>query len=69
MQKFTLQVKIKQVDEQLLNSKVYFLQKDMYVKVIEEKSPLESRTKIINHVYNQRFKKYLDYCSIQQLII
>ncbi len=65
MQKFTLQVKIKQVDDQLLNSKVYFFQKDLYIKLIEEKSPLKFRIKIINHVYNQRFKKYLDYPSIQ----
>jgi hypothetical protein len=69
VQKFTLQVKIKQVDDQMLNSKVYFLQKDLYIKLIEENSPLESRTKIINHFYNQRFKKYLDYHSIQQSII
>jgi hypothetical protein len=65
VQKFTLQVKIKQVDDQLLNSKVYFFQKDLYIKLIEEKSPLKFRIKIINHVYNQRFKKYLDYPSIQ----
>ncbi len=58
-------MKIKQVDDQLLNSKVYFFQKDLYIKLIEEKSPLKFRIKIINHVYNQRFKKYLDYPSIQ----
>jgi hypothetical protein len=69
VQNFTLHVKIKQVDDQLFNSKVLFLQKDLYMKLIEKKSPLESRTKIINHVYNQRFKKYLDYRSIQQSII
>ncbi len=64
MQKFALQVKVKQVDDQLFNSKVDLQLRNLKIKLVGE-SLLQFGTKIIDHIYNQRFKKYLDYCQIQ----
>jgi len=62
-------MKVEQLDDQLLSSKIDLQQKDLKIKLVEEISPLESRIKIIDHIYNQRFKKYLDYHWIQQFIV
>jgi hypothetical protein len=66
VQKITLQMKVKQLDDRLLSSKIDLQQRDLNIKPIEEKLPLKYEIKIINHIYNQRFKKYLDYHWIQQ---
>ncbi len=57
-------MKVKQVDDQLFNSKVDLQLRNFKIELVGE-SPLEFGTKIIDHIYNQMFKKYLDYCQIQ----
>ncbi len=69
MHKITLQMKVQQLDDQLCNSRIDLQQRDLKIKPIEETSPLEFGIEIIDHIYNQRFKKYLDYHWIQQSII
>ncbi len=68
MQKFALQVKVEQVDDQLFNSKVDLQLQNLEIELVGE-SILKFGTKIIDHIYNQRFKKYLDYCQIQLSIV
>jgi len=67
VQNITLQVKIKQVNDQPPNSKVYLQQIDL--KITSCRREIINRVWNINHIYNQRFKKYLDYCWIQQSIV
>jgi len=62
-------MKVEQLDDRLISSKIDLQQRDLNIKPIEEKSPLKSEIEIINHIYNQRFKKYLDYHWIQQSIV
>ncbi len=64
MQKIALQVKVEQINDQLLNSKVDLQLRNLKIELIGE-SLLEFGTKIINHIYNQRSKKYFNYCQIQ----
>ncbi len=57
-------MKVKEVNDQLLNSKVDLQLRNLKIELVGE-SQLEFGTKIIDHIYDQRFKKYLDDCQIQ----
>ncbi len=61
MQKFALQVKVKQVDDQLFNSKVDLQLRNLKIELVGE-SLLKLKTKIRDHIHNQRFKNH---CQIQ----
>jgi hypothetical protein len=57
-------VKVKcQVDEQNQGSKVHLQTLGLNVKVelVVKTSTSKFQIEIVNHVYNQKFKKYLDY--------
>jgi len=54
-------MKIEQVVDQLPNSKEDLHQRDLNIKPIQKRSLIKSRIEIIDHIYYQRFKKYLDY--------
>ncbi len=67
-----LQMKVEcQVDEQNQGSKVDLQTLALNVKIefVEDASTLEFQIETIHQIYNQKFKKYLDYRWIQKFII
>jgi hypothetical protein len=52
---------IKQIVDQSPSSKEVLHHRDFNIKQIQERSLIKSRIEIIDHVYYQRFEKYLDY--------
>jgi len=67
-----LQVKVKcQVNEQNQGSKVNLQTLDLNVKIelVKDASTSKFQRETIDRIYNQNFKKYLDYHEIQKSII
>jgi len=60
-------VKVEQVEDQKLDSKLN-LQK-IKVEYVEKRSKKDIEVEIVDHICNQKFQKYLDYCWIQKSIV
>ncbi len=67
LQKRSVKKKVEQIEKQKLCSKVD-LQK-VKVKHVKKGSTLHIQVELVDHIYNQKFQKYMDYYCIQKSII